>query len=310
MTNMLSISTSFRDPAETDPGSFVARLEQLGIGGVELEYRLADRFFEGMWAPLQKAGLEITSIHNYFPFPTRFEKLKPGGDLFLLSAIEKNERKRAVNGTIRTIEMANDLEAGVVVLHCGKVALQAEIQKLHRFFDEKAIVTPEAQMFIGEKLKALQDLKPDYLDSLLFSLDRLVPVAEKQGVILGLENRAHYHELPGYDDFERLLAEFDGGPVGYWHDTGHAHLAEKLTFVPPGYLLKKYANQLAGIHLHDAVGLNDHLPPGTGEIDFAAIKPHLKPDIPLVIELKPGTSDADVRKGIDFIKGFYETLAS
>jgi len=301
---MLSISTSFRDPAETDPVRFVAYLEQLGVPGVELEYRLTDRFFAGMRAPLQKSGLEVTSIHNYFPFPTRFEKLKPGGDLFLLSAEDKEERQRAVIWTARTIEMANDLEAGVVVLHCGKVMMTAEIRKLQRLFDERSITTPEAQTFIGEKLRELQACKPTFLDSLFFSLDRLMPAADKQGVILALENRAHYHELPGYDDLERLLAEFEGGPVGYWHDTGHAHLAEKLTLVPPGYLLEKYANHLAGIHFHDAIGRNDHLPPGTGEIDFAAIKTHLKPNIPLVLEFKPGTPEADIRKGIDFMKDF------
>ena len=91
---------------------------------------------------------------------------------------------------------------------------------------------------------------------------------------------------------------------GYWHDTGHAHLTEKLTFVPPGYLLEKYANRLAGIHFHDAVGRQDHLPPGTGEIDFTALKPHLKPTIPLVLELKPATPNPDIKKGLDFMKNF------
>jgi len=301
---MLSISTSFRNPAETDPERFVAYLEQLGITGVELEYRLTDRFFAGMRAPLQKSRLEVTSLHNYFPFPTRFETLKPGGDLFPLSSEEKETRRRAVNWTARTIELANDLEAGAVVLHCGRVAMEADLKKLHRFFDEQSINTPEAQTFLGRKLQELQALKPVYLDYLLFSLDRLMPVAEKQGVILGLENRAHYHELPGSEDFERLLAEFDGGPVGYWHDTRHAYMAEQLTVVPPGYLLETYAGNLVGIHCHDAVGRNDHLPPGIGEIDFAAIKPHLKPDTPLVVELKPGTPDADIRKGIEFMKNF------
>lgn len=282
----------------------MAYLEQLGVGGVELEYRVTDRFFAGMRAPLLKSGLEVTSIHNYFPFPTRFEKLKPGGDLFLLSSEDKNERQRAVTWTARTIELANDLEAGAVVLHCGRVEMKAGIKKLHRFFEEKLILTPEAQTFTGQKLQEFKSRKRVYLDSLLFSLDRLLPVAEKQGVILGLENRAHYHELPGRDDFELLLAEFDGGPVGYWHDTGHAHLAEQLMIMPPGYLLEKYAPCLAGVHFHDAAGLSDHRPPGTGEIDFTPIKPHLKADIPLVIELKPGTPGADIRKGIDFMKNF------
>ena len=282
----------------------MAYLEQLDIQGVELEYRLTDRFFAGMRDPLMKSPLQVTSIHNYFPFPTRFEELKPGGDLFLLSSPDRDERNRAVDRTIRTIEMANDLEAGAVVLHCGKVEIDAEIQKLHGFFQENSIVTPGAQTFIGQKFKALETSKPAYLDSLLFSLDRLLPQAEKQGVTLGLENRAHYHELPGSGDFEQLLAEFAGGPLGYWHDTGHAHLAEKLTIVPLGFLLDKYAPDLVGVHLHDAVGLQDHLPPGSGEIDFNTVKPHLKPEIPVILELKPGTSNEDIQTALAFMKVF------
>jgi sugar phosphate isomerase/epimerase len=302
----LSISTSFRSWDVDDPEAFVAYLQRLGIPGVELEYRLTDRFFAGMRTALRTSGLRVTSIHNYFPFPTRFETLRPGGDLFLLSSPDREERKRAVTWTTRTIEAANDLEAGVVVLHCGKVEMGAEIQKLHALHADQQIATPDAQTFIGRKVSELAALKPAYLDSLLFSLDHLMPVAEKHGVTLGLENRAHYHELPGWDDFEPLFTEFAGGPVGYWHDTGHCHVAERLTVVTPGFLLERLSAHLVGIHIHDARGLNDHLPPGTGEIDLAALKSHLKPNMPLVIELKPGTSDADVRKGLQFMRGFLE----
>jgi len=42
-------------------------------------------------------------------------------------------------------------------------------------------------------------------------------------VLLGLENRYHDHELPGPDDFKVIFDKFKGAPVGYWHDTGHAH---------------------------------------------------------------------------------------
>jgi sugar phosphate isomerase/epimerase len=304
---MLSLSTSFRSRDMDDPEAFVAYLEQLDIEGIELEYRLSDRFFAGMRVPLMKSPLQVTSVHNYFPFPTRFEKLKPGGDLFLLSSPDMEERKRALDWTTRTIEMASDLEASAVVLHCGKVDMDPELHKLQEFYKEKRIVTPDAQTFIGRKLQELAALKPAYLDSLLFSLDRLVRVAEKQGVTLGLENRAHYHELPGSDDFRRLLAEFSGGPVGYWHDTGHAHLAEKLTIVPPGFLLEKYAPELVGMHVHDAVGLKDHLPPGTGEIDFDTTRAYLQPETPVVIELKPGTDNNDIQKALVFMKTYLDS---
>ncbi len=138
----------------------------------------------------------------------------------------------------------------------------------------------------------------------MLSLDRLIPLAEKQGVVLGLENRVHYHELPGCDDFEQLFSEFAGGPVGYWHDTGHAHIAEVLTLDPLEPHLEKHSENLVGLHFHDALGLEDHRAPGKGEIDFSTLKPFLKPEIPTVVELKPGTLGPDIKKGLAFMKAF------
>jgi sugar phosphate isomerase/epimerase len=173
---------------------------------------------------------------------------------------------------------------------------------LYSLFNSNRIHSNEAQSFIAEKLKNRDQVKSIYLDNLLWSLDRLVTVAENQGVILGIENRYHYCELPTLGDFEIIFARFNGGPVGYWHDTGHAHVNESLTLIPPDSLLKAYSNQLIGIHLHDAFGLDDHLVPGTGQINFQRIKPFLKIDTLKVLELKSGTPHTAVSKAIRFTK--------
>lgn len=89
--------------------------------------------------------------------------------------------------------------------------------------------------------------------------------------------------------------------MGYWHDTGHAHAHAVLGLNPPGELLQRYGQNLIGIHIHDAVGLNDHLAPGLGEIDFNAIKVYLKQDTLKVLELKSGTTDADILQGIRYV---------
>jgi sugar phosphate isomerase/epimerase len=66
--------------------------------------------------------------------------------------------------------------------------------------------------------------------------------------------------------------------------------------------LQAYTTQLIGVHLHDAVGLDDHMPPGSGEIDFAALKPFLKADTIKVIEVKPGIPASEVSEGIRFFR--------
>ena len=108
--------------------------------------------------------------------------------------------------------------------------------------------------------------------------------------------------MPGKQEIEILLETFKGAPIGYWHDTGHAHVNETLTFLPLHSLLDTFSDRLIGIHLHDAVGLEDHLSPGKGEINFDALKSFINSDTILVMELKPGTPDKQVHEGIDFLR--------
>ena len=301
-TNRLGLSTSWKSKASGNGETLVQTIETFDIAGIELEYRISEPLFHQMKGQLKRSGLKIVSIHNYFPIPSIMPHSKGGGDLFLLSHPGKDERQRAIEWTIKTIEQADDLEAAAVVLHCGYVEMKSEMDVLRHFLKTNQIHSEEAQAFIFRKLKERDELKNKHLNSLLFSLDRLIRVAEKHNIILGIENRYHYHELPGIDDFKILFTEFEGGPLGYWHDTGHAYANETLNIFPAGALLNSYSYQLIGVHLHDAIGLEDHLAPGTGKIDFKGIRSYLKKDILLVVELKPGTSDAEVSQGIKFVR--------
>lgn len=298
---MLALSTSWKSKESNDGEILLQTLEGFDIYGVELEYRINDAMFRQMRAPLKRSRLKVVSIHNFFPIPPDMPHSHGGGDLFLLSHPDNEERQRAVQYTIKSIEHANDLEATAVVLHCGYVDMNPEIDKLYQYLETNQIHSEEAQAFINQKLTDFKKQKSKHVDSLLFSLDSLVRMAEKQNVLLGLENRYHYYELPHLDDFEIFFSEFKGGSIGYWHDTGHAHVNETLTISQHEDLLKTYYDSLIGIHLHDAMGLEDHLAPGTGEIDFERIKSYIKDDTLLVIELKPGTPDSEVSQSIRFL---------
>ena len=299
---MLALSTSWKSKELINGEILVQALEGFDVSGTELDYRIKEAVFRQMKKPLKRSDLRVVSIHNYFPIPAVIPHSKGGGDLFLLSHPDREERQRAIQWTIKTIEHANDLEAKAVILHGGYVEMNTETDVLYDYWETDRIHSEKAQAFIRQKLKERDLLKTKHLDSLLFSMDRIIRVAEEQNITIGIENRYHYHELPGFDDFEVLFAEFEGGPVGYWHDTGHEFANEVLTIIPSGALLKTYSDKLIGVHLHDAIGLDDHLAPGTGKIDFKSIKSFLKNDTLLVVELKPGTPDSAVSQGIQFIR--------
>lgn len=299
---MLAVSTSWKSKDITDGAAFVALLESFDIDGIELEYRIDEALFSQMQAALKRSHIKVVSIHNYFPIPAGRPGSGGSGDLFLLSHPDKDQRHQAIRMTLRTMQYAHELGAQAVVLHCGRVEMDPELGVLHHYWDAGQMHSKEARAFIARKRMERDTLKPPHLESLLFSLDKLAPMAEKQNLVLGLENRYHYHELPGFDDFEMLFKAFGGGPLGYWHDTGHAHANEELTIIPPQALLNAYSNRLAGVHLHDATGLDDHLAPGTGAIDFQKLKPFIQANARLVIELKSGTPDADVSRGIRYVR--------
>ena len=304
---MIALSTSWKSRACRDGDALVQAVVDVSFDGIELEYRIETPVFQQMVPALKRSGLKVVSVHNYFPIPPVIPHSRGGGDLFLLSHPDKQERLEAIKWSTKTIEHANDLEAFAVVLHCGRVEIAHEMEKLRDYFNTGRIDSEEACFFIDRKLEEHDRIKPKYMDSLLFSIDRLIPIAEKQNIILGIENRYHYHELPGPDDFEILFSEFRGGPLGYWHDTGHAHANERLGIIPGGEMLRRYSDHLVGIHLHDGVGLDDHLAPGKGEIDFEDIRPFLEKDMPVVVELKPGTPDSDVADGFRFVRQLMES---
>ena len=299
---MLALSTSWQSGGSVTAEGMFAALQNLEISGIELSYRISEDLYHEMKSPLRHSGIKVVSVHNYFPIPSAGSGSKGSGDLFLLSSPQKEERQNAIRFTTRSIEHAGELGAAAVILHCGVVEMNHEMQRLHQYVNSNRIDSEDAQIFIRNKLKERDTRQPKHMDSLLASLDCLVPVAEKQGVLLGLENRYHYHELPGLDDFRLIFETFKGAPIGYWHDTGHAHANETLGFIPKNTLLQNYADQLIGVHLHDAIGLDDHITPGSGEIDFKALKSFLKADTIKVIELKPGIPASEVSEGIRFIR--------
>ena len=297
---MLALSTSWCSSTLSDGSGLVAAVARHGVAGVELDYRIGAKTFGPMPAALKRAGLTVVSVHNFCPHPADMARFSPSGDLLSLSDREKEIRRRAVALTARTLEIAAELEAGVVVLHCGRVAMEPEIPAWQRLFDTDQIRSEHGREFAARKLAQRDRLKGPHLDALCFSLDSLLRLADRHGLRLGLENRAHFHELPGPEDFALLFEEFAGAPLGYWHDTGHAQRNAVLGICTPQSLLAAGAKHLLGLHLHDARGLTDHLPLGSGEIDFGALKPFLAPGIPRVIELAPGTPEADVAASIRY----------
>jgi sugar phosphate isomerase/epimerase len=301
---MIGISTAWFTEREEITGLDIVReIVELGFNAVELEYRVRETTFREMRPLILGEKLRVMSIHNFFPLPDDAPFSSASGDRFLLSSPDKEARDVAIRMTIRTIEYAGDLGAAAVVLHLGKVEMDPEKERLYDFFNREGLSSPEGRLFLQSKLKERRERRGPYLDSIFFSLDRLNREAAKRGIILGVENRYYYHQIPDFGEVGLILDHFPGGSIRYWHDVGHAHVLERLGIIEPESLLSSYGRHMGGIHIHDAVGTDDHWAPGAGEIHFMGQADWLRSAPIKILEVHKKSDRLEVVKGMDMLKG-------
>ena len=298
---MLGISTCWWAERSLQGDEIVSDIQELGLGGAELEYRVTYALYQQMRPHLNRQ-VKVLSIHNFFPKPEERAAEKGSGDLFLLSSTDRDERSEAVKYTIRSIEHAAELESGAVILHLGRVDMSNPIEGFRELYASGKIEQDEGLEFLNEQREIRKNKYQKNLDAVLFSLDKLTHEAEREGIFLGVENRYHFHEIPDFDEIGIILRSFEGGRIGYWHDVGHAAIQEKLGICRQTELLEAYSERMIGIHLHDASGLDDHFAPGQGEINFEAIRPFVKPNLVKILEVHAKAERESLIKGIQFIK--------
>ncbi|UCD72125.1 MAG: TIM barrel protein [Syntrophobacterales bacterium] len=301
---MIGLSTAWFTEREGITGcDVVGEIVELGFKGMELEYRVTETMYREMQPMILKGKVKVMSIHNFFPLPDDVPLSRASGDRFLLSSPEREERDLAIRMTIRTIECAQHLGAAAVILHLGKVDMETENERLYDLFNRQRLDGPEGRLFLEDKLNERREKRGPHLESVFFSLDQLNHEAEKRGILLGVENRYYYHEIPDFEEIGLILDRFSGGSIRYWHDMGHAHVLERLGIVESGSLLQSYAPHNAGIHIHDAIGTDDHLAPGAGEIDFMDLADRLRSARIKILEVHKKSDRLELMNGSDMVQG-------
>lgn len=267
----LGISTCWWEGKEGKGDLIPTQALDMGFGGLELDYRLTPSMLANLRRAL-KGSLKVWSVHNVFPSPVELGPLAGStADPMLLSSLDRDERDRAVKLALRSIQHAHDLEAPVVVVHLGRVDMQDPTSRLEELFRKGVSWSPEGQEAVAELRSVRDSLRQPNLDAVLFSLEKINKEAERRSVLVGIENRLHFHEIPDLWEIGFILDTFAGGNLRYWHDVGHAGVQEKLGILRQRELLERYSDQLVGLHLHDVRDLEDHHAPGRGDVDFREV---------------------------------------
>lgn len=279
-----------------------------GFEAAELSHGIRITLVPGILKAVEEGLIRISSCHNFCPLPPGI--LYPAPNIFQPSSKSREEHEQWVRYTKRSIDFAAQVKAGVLVCHLGSVNFfwfnparrvrhYMRNSSRNSFHDDKAYLKLR-----DEALAKMRKRMPAFWENVKKSIGLVLEHAAKQGVKLGFENREKFDELPLDDDFGALLDSFPAdAPIGYWHDTGHADLKERMVLLSHVQHLEKNARRLLGFHLHDVNGSNqDHQAIGAGHIDFRAISRFWRPDHRLTLELSPRLTPAEVaasKKAVD-----------
>jgi sugar phosphate isomerase/epimerase len=140
--------------------------------------------------------------------------------------------------------------------------------------------------------------QPPFFEAARRSLDELAALAIRYGLRLGVESRRQYREIPSFEELGILLADHAPATVGFWYDPGHVQVLANLGFHQHQPWLDLFAARIVGVHLHDVIGLRDHLLPGLGELDFAHIGRHLPADAVRTFELDWYYEEQELQTGL------------
>ncbi len=300
--SMLAFSTSWNADGGMTPELLLMTLRSLGIGAIELSYQHTEQGVEALSRCCRSLGMGIVSVHNFCPLPAMTGSGRSLSELLLLSSPDEAERRAAVEATRRSIDTAAACGARVLILHLGRVEVPSftkELIGLHR--DGRAGSKSYREMRDRMVMERAQSAGP-YFKKALLSLEALCADASRAGVSLAVENRFYYREIPSLDECREIAERFRDGPIGYWHDVGHAQVSENLGFWRHEDYLEAAGERLCGFHAHDVLHCEDHLPPSCGTVDFSRFKGYWNPRVPVIIELSPSRDIAAVARGIECIR--------
>jgi sugar phosphate isomerase/epimerase len=244
----------------------------------------------------------ITTVSMHAPCPDQRgpERRVPGD---WLVDRDSDLRAAALAGAVNSVRMAAHLGIDRVVFHLGTLGLTEEYRRLLRAVaSAETDATKARDTYRRQRDRKALECRP----WLLAAIDSILDAAAGK-VAVCVENRYRFDQLPNLDDVMTLLDRYGAGSgLGYWHDTGHEAVQEYLGLWDPDQFAIA-AERLAGIHVHDCVGVDDHRCPGDGVYPFSRLRPFLRPDRPVVIEPNPNISPQQLRSSAGYLEATLTT---
>ena len=310
---MLSFSSCWNNSRHSEGDEMIDEIISLGFEDIELSHGMTISKLPGIQKAYQQGKFRCSGVHNYFPSPV--EVMIDAPDAYEFSSHRPYERARAMEMTLRTMELAAEFDAKYVVMHMGSVPMPSKkwTKRLTQMLKDGRQLE---RSFAKHKLKFVkkrEKIAPLYYQRAIEALEQLSEKAAELKIPLAVESRSRYEDVPNESEMVRLQEHFKDNPwVGYWHDFGHVQLKHNLGFLDHDQWLEKMSPYLIGCHVHDVYWPDrDHRVPLTGELDFEKLLRHVDPKLPLVWELSPTREADQIKKALQVWKAkFPETLGA
>ena len=273
-----SLSTNWCNRRMESGEEIADRAMELGFEELELGFHTTLEQVKGFRARLDR--IPVGSVHAFCPVPISAPQGYP--ELYHLASLDEDARAIARVHVRKNVEFAAEMGADAVVLHAGRVMCRGFFSR----WDVKRRVKR------GRKL----------VEVFKRELDLMVPILEKNGVTLGLENLPYLEGFPAEWEMKDLVGDW----VRPWLDTGHDFVRRTQGWrdlpAPVAETATVREIQPIGLHVNDSQGGDDHLPPGEGRVDFPMLKKFAENARHVVFEPAANIREADLRKGIAHLK--------
>src|SRR5207244_12626696 len=151
------LSVCRKSHRHNDGRAMLREIRGLGFEYAELGHGIRISLLPGIIEAVDGGEIRISTLHNFCPLPIGVNQANP--NLFRFSSLDSRERENAWRYSLKTLEMAQRLKVGLVVLHMGCIDMKEYTDKLIEMVGAGQQQTPKYEKLCAEVIEKREQKK-------------------------------------------------------------------------------------------------------------------------------------------------------